>query len=190
MKRSTYAIFVLATAAALAACDMVPTEPVPMHRTASAGQPSGAGPELVVTSPAPASRSTEEWVTNLSGDYWRFVCEDVPQGELIRMEGTIEHRLTLLDDAAGGFHVQYRSRPKGLRGIGVESGEVYRASAREHHTYNETLMGSTETFREVRRLTGTESGREFRMVFTGQFTVNANGELVVHMLDARFECSM
>jgi hypothetical protein len=163
----------------LAACEVDPTGPgqLPAPQATLAVQP-GSG----------VWRSTSTWNSNLSGTYFQFSCDDGYESEMVRLEGVIRHRLTLMDDGAGGFHFQWHYDAGGARGVGEDSGDVFRVVYQQNETFNQSGAARTGTFRTTRRLISTGSGRGFRMVSAGKYIVDANGTLVIDRYETGFEC--
>jgi hypothetical protein len=161
----------------LGACDRAPTAPT-----------ESAGPSGYPVSSAIVARYMEHSVSEIWGTYWQFECDDGYESEFIRLEGVVHNWMTLLDDAAGGFHFQWRSNATGARGIGEESGEVFRVVDTDNDVYNEAGDTRTGTLRSTRRLIATGSGRGFTMVWTARYLV-ADGTLLIHRQETQFECS-
>jgi hypothetical protein len=180
MNRLNRTLFSLTVALVLTACEDDPTGPMQA--------PPDPARSLSEETASSVWRSSHAWVSNLSGSYFQFNCDDGYESEFIRLEGFVHHRMTLMDDGAGGFHFRWHYNAREATGTGEESGEVYRVVYGENETYNEAGATRTGTFRTTRRLTSTGSGRGFRMVTSGQYTVNANDELVVDREETRFEC--
>lgn len=178
--------WIMVAAAALSpACDANPTSPV-----------TGPAASAAMTEAAPAvstmgegvERRVYEGVWDLSDVYWGFECEG-SESELIDMEGGVRHRLVMLEDAAGGFHAAFQAQSVNLYGVGVDSGEEYRARELEHESWNDQMeRGGTYTTRIT--LEGRDSGRGFLYTARGSFHVNANGEVVVETFDESFTCTI
>jgi hypothetical protein len=150
--------------------------------------PSAASPRATLTSSQGAERLVDEWLYDLDGVFTHFICADGTESELIAMQGQIYERYTAVLTPAGGIHVTSHIMPIGLAGVGTESGEEYRVKEGHHGTANQTLMGYAGTFRQSFELVGRESRRTFRVVTTGHYVVNANGEIVVERDQVRTEC--
>ena len=166
MKR--IALFSLAAALSLAACDKAPTAPV---------RPSVNGPSraLVINRRFPLNG------TALS-DCGR---------EAVLVTGSFHRVLTITNDNAGGFHVNDHMDYTGLQGTGVISGSQY--VAQQISTVNFNVPGPTVGFEVTQTLMFTLIGQGTapNEVLTAliHYTVNANGELTTYVDNFRVKCS-
>lgn len=113
-------------------------------------QPSDASPPQAMaghTAASPAERTVTESLYDMTDVLFNFRCSDQGEvlddheGELVRLEGKVFARFTVLRDGAGSFHVTWHTMPIGLGGTGVTSGEAFRVTEREQGGSNQTLMG-------------------------------------------------
>lgn len=158
-------------------------------------------PPAAVALPTPAlaadgvERWTERRVVDLSDSYYVLACsadgqplEDPEDGELIRMEGVVAVRETLVRDAAGNTHLRWHAIGMGVRGVGVTSGEEFRGREVDHGTYNSQLAGAGGQYHSTRELVGRDSGRRFTMVVTGHYRFAADGSLLVDRHEVETRC--
>jgi hypothetical protein len=178
MTRRTARILTIISVFALGACDSVPTAPT---------GPDVPSAVLPAAPNAQVWRSTEVHVSEIWGTYWQFECDDGYESEFIRLEGVVRHRMTLMDDGAGGFHFRFQSNATGARGIGEDSGAEFRVVDSDNEVYHDAGGTITGTLRSTRRLIATGSGRGFTMVWSAQFTLR-DGTLLVDREETRFEC--
>ncbi|HSK20254.1 MAG TPA: hypothetical protein VK912_13960 [Longimicrobiales bacterium] len=150
-----------------------------------------------LAAPAPGSeRSVSEALYDLTDVHFVFSCSedgdvlDPGEGELVRMEGSIYERMTLLRDASGGHHMTAHSMPVGLRGEGVISGEEFRVAEREHSTANVTARRFTGTYRQELKLVGQDTRRTFWIVWSGHYTVTADDRIIVQRDSEHVQCRM
>jgi len=108
--------------------------------------------------------------------------------ELVELEGQIFERFTVVSNPAGGFHAVYQTMPIGLKGTGADSGEEFRVKVQDRGSFGQTTMGLVGTYRQVLKLVGQTSGREFSLVARGHYTINANGEIVVEREKIGIDC--
>lgn len=161
----------LAGVLSVAACDTAPT----------AAPIAAARPNVASAS----AHEVEESLISLDGVHFSFACSvdgepiDPEQGELVAMQGQIYEKFTTRRDAMGGYHVTLQVMPVGLSGVGVTSGETFRAIEREQAAYNQTQAGFNGAWRSELKLTGTETGRVLWLVSTGTYRLSAEGDLVV-----------
>lgn len=163
-------IAIIAATMLLPACDTNPVQPAPDDATPqSANLKSDNGTE----------RWVEESLYDLTDSHAQVVCEDGTESELIALEGQIYERWSAILTPSGSIHAKLQTMPIGMRGFGTVSGEEYRAKEQNHSTVNQTLMGTTGTYRSKISFVGVESKRTLEMTLKGHFTLNANGEWVV-----------
>lgn len=164
---------VVAGAIMLTGCDRAPTD-IPMIVDAASN--------IAVAAP---DHTVEESLIDFDGLYFSFSCSpdgeplEYHEGELVRMQGKLYEKFTTRRDAMGGYHITFQSMPVGLFGIGETSGEEFRAVEQEHATYNQTQAGFNGAWRAELKLTGKDTGRTFWLVFSGNYRLSADGELVV-----------
>jgi hypothetical protein len=132
-----------------------------------------------------AEHTVEERLTDFDGVFFSFACSadgvpiDPEEGELVRMQGQLYQKHTTRRDAQGGFHITLQSMPVGLVGFGVTSGEEFRVIEREHASYNQTKAGYNGAWRAELKMTGQDTKRTFWLVFSGNYRLSAEGDLVV-----------
>jgi hypothetical protein len=137
----------------------------------------------------PVYRAVYQGAWTLDGVYWGFECEG-QESELIAMTGEIRHRLQLLEDGAGGFHVTAHQLSHNVGGVGLDSGEQFRVQEMAHETFNDNGMGRLGSFTGRVTLTGRDSCRGFIYTLVGRFVINANDELVVEREAESFTCTI
>jgi len=164
----------------LAACDAsgTPTAPAALAAIPTAAQSSAGG----------AERWVDERLFDVTGSLFGVECADGRVSELVELEGQIFERFTVVANPAGGFHAVYRTMPIGLRGTGAESGEEFRVKVQDHGSFGQTTMGLVGTYRQVLKLVGQTSDREFSLIVKGHYTINANGEIVVEREKLAADC--
>jgi hypothetical protein len=171
-----FAVLAAATAA-LAACDAAPTEV--------------QDPPLAF---AAAERIVEESLYDLSGVQFAFACSDdgeelpIDQGELIAIEGQIYEKITLLRDGKGEYHYTLHTMPVGLRGVGVESGEEFRVTERQHQVSNSLELSGSGTYRQELKMVGKDTKRTFWLVTSGFYRIDHDGNTAVTRDRERVVC--
>lgn len=177
VKRGALAAWFLS--AGLAACQDLPTDAAPEAEAAAFAMG--------------AERLVEEAFYDVTDSYLMFPCdaegEPVEEGELVRMEGGIFERFTVVFAPSGNIHATWHTMPVGLRGVGVDSGEPFRVKEAQHSNSVMTQTGHTASYRSVLTLVGTETGRRAAMRFAGTFRVTAQNEIIVDRETERLECS-
>lgn len=173
---------VVAGAIMLTGCDRAPTD-VPMFVDAASN--------IAVAAP---DHTVEESLTDFDGVYFSFACSvdgeplEDSDGELVRMQGKLYEKYTTRRDAMGGYHITRQTMPVGLTGTGETSGEEFRAVEQEHATYNQTQAGFNGAWRAELKLTGKDTGRTFWLVFSGNYRLSADGNLVVERGEQTVVC--
>jgi hypothetical protein len=175
----------IATSLLFGACESLPTD---------GADTASASPEPVAFAAAPAERTVHEAIYDLADTYFFFGCNDAGElvddfeGEMVRMEGSIFERYTLVRDGAGGYHTTVHTMPVGLRGVGETSGEEFRVLERSHGIANQRSSGRSGTYRQELKLTGRTTHRTFWLVFSGNYTIGADDEIIVERDRERIEC--
>lgn len=178
-------VLILTAVVTLAACDASPTEPGPAQ--------AGLAPDVALepsASSSGAQRQTYDSVTEYDGAYWGYACDGV-DSELIAMEGVIRHRVTYLEDGSGGWHYDYQMLSHSLRGVGVESGDVFHAVEVSHESslHNVPEMGQHDGIIINAKLVG-PGGRGFTYMANGKFGIDANGQIVVDIWREGYSCEL
>ena len=159
----------------LAACEQAPTE-------------------MTLEPRFSAERTIEQSLYDLTGSYFSFACnaegEPIPEdeGELVLMEGQIFERITVLQSANGEYHYTQHTMPVGLRGTGVDSGEEFRVTERDHAVANQLLAAGNGMFRQELKMVGTDTQRTFWLVVSGVYRIDQNGEPTVLRGEPRLVC--
>lgn len=178
MRYQSSRIFPFVCVLLVTACDATPTGAPGVPAFAAAAAEAGGG----------AQRWVEESVYHLGeGEdlaevYLHFACTESGQydeyaGELVRLTGVVRERAVLVQLPSGGWHATWQTWPM-VTGRGVDTGEEFRVREHDSGVTNQA-MGAAGRFRYDLRLRGVDTGRTFSMVFSGSFTLNANGEFVV-----------
>ena len=150
-----------------AACDRSdknPTGPLP------------GGPQL---NTGGANRFVDERFYDLTDSFTAIECSDGRTSELVALEGQIFERFTFQFNPAGNVHIGLHTMPVGLKGVGTVSGEEYRVTEQESSAYNQTLMGSIGSYRQILKLVALRSHAKYSLISRGHYTINANGEISV-----------
>ena len=165
---------------ALVACERSDTPTAPLAPLAI--------PAVAQSSAGGAERSVDERLFDVTGSLFGVECADGSVSELVELQGQIFERFTVVSNPAGGFHAVYHTMPIGLRGTGSESGEEFRVKWKDHGSFGQTTMGLVGTYRQVLKLVGTTSGRDFSLIVRGHYTINANGQIVVERERLAADC--
>ncbi|HEY8427646.1 MAG TPA: hypothetical protein VIL20_04695, partial [Sandaracinaceae bacterium] len=118
--------FLIAAAAILAtaACDSAPTEP-------SGSAEPVIQPSLEIIQPGATQHWIEERLSDMDGVFVAMECPDGSESEMIRLSGKLYTKEKLLINHSTGVTVFNSTvRSIGLSGVGLISGEEYRASER------------------------------------------------------------
>src|SRR5262245_33379487 len=128
-----------------------------------------------------ANRIVEESIYDLSDSYTSISCVDGQESELVALEGQVYEKFTLLF-TPNGIHLLYNTMPVGLRGIGTVSGEEYRVKEQDHGSFGQpnASAGAVGTYREMYSLVSRTSGKSFKLVVKGHYTMKPNLEFIVN----------
>lgn len=138
-------------------------------------------------------RTLVETLYDLTDSYFTFPCAadgtvlPIPDGELIRIEGQLYERSSLVLDAAGHYHYNLSTMPVGLRGISA-SGEEFRVSENSQTIANQRLDGGTGAYRQELKMVGKDTHRTFWLVASGNYLFTPEGELRTSRGSLRVEC--
>jgi len=180
-------------ALALGACSGLPVQPNESPAVLVDGAATSESIDVVAGGPAAAAagdRSVEINVYDMEDVYFQAECEDGTVSELVAMTGAIEERITMHTDGSGTLHMKVNTKSRGLSGTGVSSGEDYRARERTVASYQQADAGSMGSYRQDFRLVGRRTGVEHRLVVRGNYTLDANGDVVRDRSTVRMECSV
>jgi hypothetical protein len=141
-----------------------------------------------------AEREVLESLFDMTGSYYSFPCSadgevlPITDGELILMEGQIYERWSIVHDGAGNYHSNLAIMPIGLRGTSVETGEEFRVSEENKNIANQRLEGGSGMFRQVIKMVGKETHRQFRLVAAGNYNISSDGVIVTDRFVYSEEC--
>ena len=166
MKSGIPLIAMISCTTLLLACDQ-PTEPRPLRSVQATALANGA------------ERSVYEDIYHLDGDLHGVYCDDGTESELIAVSGTVMERITFTRLPSGGYHSSFTVRSYGLKGVGVETGASYRISEAGHSVANQTSMREGGSYWAAYRVESMELGKSYRFRVQANYSINANGELVV-----------
>lgn len=130
------------------------------------------------------------WTEDMTGTVYQIACEPGVQSEPIALEGEIVYRFNVVVDGRGGVHISFGARPSGLRGVGLDSGEVYRVAEHAQESWATTPSASNGSYRSRLTMVGRASGQRFTAVYYGHYTMNANGDIVAGRGDNWVECRL
>jgi hypothetical protein len=116
-------------------------------------------------------------------------CANNGAGEPVLISGTLhilQHQ-TLSD--AGNLHIKVHFQPQGASGVGLVTGDSYRATGvtQEEMNVNGPLP-FTDTFINNFRIIGQVPDNNFLVHQTIHFTINANGVLTADVVNTSVEC--
>ena len=145
-------------------------------------------------SPNGAERTVLESLFDITDSYYSFPCTadgellPITDGELLLMEGQIYERWSIVLDGAGNYHSNLAIMPIGLRGTSVETGEEFRVSEENKNIANQRLEGGSGMFRQVIKMVGKDTHRQFRLVAAGNYNISSDGVIVSDRFVYREEC--
>jgi len=109
-------------------------------------------------------------------------------GESVTLSGEM-HKVyhATVNDGCGSVHITNNCQPQRITGIGLTSGDKYRATGVTQGSFN-GWVGTRETDVNNFRIIGQGPGNNFLLHETVHITVNANGEVTADVDNYRFEC--
>ena len=131
-----------------------------------------------------AERTVFESLFDMTDSYYSFPCTadgqllPITDGELILMEGQIYERWSTVLDGAGEYHTNINVMPIGLRGTSVETGEEFRVTEENRTIANQRLEGGSGMFRQVIKMVGKDTHRQFRLVAAGNYNISSDGVVI------------
>ena len=149
-----------------------------------AGYAAAVSPILQGQSANGAERTISESLFDMTDSYYSFPCTadgellPITDGELLLMEGQIYERWSTVLDGAGEYHTNINVMPIGLRGTSVETGEEFRVSEENRTMANQRLEGGSGMFRQVIKMVGKDTHRQFRLVAAGNYNISSDGVLI------------
>lgn len=179
--------FLIAAAAVLAAaaCDSAPTEP-------SSTEEPVTRSFLQVIQRGATEHWIEERLSDMDGVFVAMECPDGSESEMIRLSGKLYMKEKLLINHSTGVTIFNSTvRSIGLSGVGLVSGEEYRASERSHTTavqLEKQNLHSVGRFRVAIDYFGKQSKRRYRMVIMENVVWGGEGDPIVERGIERVEC--
>jgi hypothetical protein len=159
-----------------------------------AGHAAAASPIPQGQSANGAERTVLESLFDLTGSYYSFPCTadgellPITDGELLLMEGQIYERWSTVLDGAGEYHTNINVMPVGLRGTSVETGEEFRVSEENRTIANQRVEGGSGAFRQVIKMVGKDTHRQFHLVAAGNYNISSGGIIINDRFVYREEC--
>lgn len=169
-------VVLLGTAALLAGCADGVTDPVSVPMQASSATANQG--------------NSVTWTEDMTGTVYQIACEPGVTSEPVALEGEIVYRFNVVTDGRGGVHINFVARPNGLRGVGLDSGEVYRVAEHAQESWTTTPTARNGSYRSRLTMVGRESGQRFTAVYYGHYTMNAKGDIVAGRGDSYVECRL
>ena len=148
---------------------------------ASAGTSIGKDDPSTQGSPSGSERTLLETLYDRSDSTFMFACSEdgeslpIDEGEPVAIQGQVFERLSLLTDAAGGYHYSLKTMPVGLRGVGLISGEEFRVIESQRQLSNQKIDKLTGSYQQMLKMVGKDTHRTFWLVVSGNYSISADG---------------
>jgi hypothetical protein len=114
-------------------------------------------------------------------------CANGGAGEFVQITGDVHELLITTTNNGGGVHVKFHYQPQGLTGVGLVTGDTYRATGVTQGETN-VAAGTETTFINNFRLIGPGPGNNLLIHETVHLTVNANGDVTATHDNLSVEC--
>jgi hypothetical protein len=150
--------------------------------------PTGPGP---LTGPLLSASTT---ITNVKVPFAQLAfvpCANNGAGELVLISGTLHVLLHQTISDAGHAQFKFHFQPQGASGVGLTTGDTYRATGVTQQTVTVDLTDGapfTQTFINNFRIIGQGRDNNLLVHQTIHFTVNANGEPTAAVVNTSVEC--
>ena len=117
-------------------------------------------------------------------------CADEGAGEFVELSGNLHTLTHVTEDSAGGVHLKVHFQPQGISGVGLTTGDSYRATGvtQEHINENSGGLPFTDTFVNNFRIIGQGPGNNFLVHENFHITVNENGVVTAFVDNFSVEC--
>lgn len=138
--------------------------------------------------PALAEATTTTVNFSIDIDFEAFVpCANGGAGELIVGNGPLHVLLHTTESASGNVQMKFHFQPQGIKSVGQDTGDVYKATGVTQQTFR-AAKGSSFTFVNNLRQIGPGPGNNFLVHETLHVTVNANGQVTADHVNTSLEC--
>jgi hypothetical protein len=114
-------------------------------------------------------------------------CANDGAGEDVLVTGTLHVLTHVTIDAQGGLHVKQHFQPQGATGVGLTTGDTYRATGVTQEEFNFT-GGFTDTFINNFRWIGQGPNNNLLVHQTIHVTITPNGEITSEVENTSVEC--
>lgn len=104
------------------------------------------------------------------------------------MEGGIYERTMSVRDGKEDPHFRIHTMPVGLRGIGVDSGEEFRATESIHQVSNTFRLRETGSYRHEIKLVGKRTQRTWWLITSGMYRIDADGRTAISQDTEKLVC--
>ena len=144
---------------------------------------------LTGTTPVQAKATTVTTNSNIPISLVVFVpCAQGGTGEIVKLSGDLHALFHVTIDNAGGFHFQSHFNPKGVSGLGLASGDKYRATGVTRFGFNAHGLPFEFTSINNFRIIGKGKGNNLLIHMVFHLTVNANGDVTASVSNVKFDC--
>jgi hypothetical protein len=140
---------------------------------------------------APAQAGGLVYMDNYSEEvHWTFVnpCAAGGAGEDVVLDGVIHYVFNEVSSSSGNAVYKSMGNPQGLIGVGVDTGDVYRATGMTQGI--STVKDTNDVYTSINsfHFIGPGPGSNFILHSTFHLTFNANGELTAYVDNYSSEC--
>jgi hypothetical protein len=147
------------------------------------------GPNAMSASPVFAASTI---TTNQQVPFAQIVivpCANNGAGEPVLISGTLHILQHQTVSDAGNVHVKVHFQPQGAGGVGLITGDAYRATGVTQEEFNiNGPLPITDTFINNFRIIGQGPDNNLLVHQTIHITINANGELTAEVVNTSVEC--
>jgi hypothetical protein len=115
-------------------------------------------------------------------------CANGGVGEVLAITGRIHILSTVTTDSAGGVHITVHFNPLSASGVGLDTGDMYRANGITRESFNVDGFPSVNTFVNHFHLIGIAGVVNFKVHNTIHVTIDHNGDLAANVDNTSVTC--
>jgi hypothetical protein len=116
-------------------------------------------------------------------------CANFDAGELIQISGNLHFLTSTTLDQAGGFHFSQQASPQGVAGLGLTTGDKYRATGVTRTDFSSTSSGALQfSFLNRFYVVGQGPDNNFSIQETEHVTITPDGTVTVSFDNISITC--
>lgn len=109
-------------------------------------------------------------------------------GEIVAFAGTLHVRVSETYDGRDAVHASIHVQPQGIVGVGLSTGDRYRATGLTRETFNPNIGALNYTYVNNFRIIGAGPGNDYAVHQVMHVTLGPGRDLVVQTESVRIDC--